>query len=181
MSPVQQAIPTGVYKSDPIHSSAGFAVRHMGVGRFRGEFKDFDTELRSDDGALSLEGKVLVASVAIDDENLNAHLLSPDFFDAERYPEIEFRSTDIREGDGDEVIVEGDLTIKGTTKRVQAHGELTEVTTDIGGNERVGLELETTVDRTEFGLVWNAPLPRGGFAVSNDVKLVVALELVQSE
>ena len=176
MSQVQQAIPTGTWKSDAVHSSVGFTVRHMVVGRFRGEFKDYDVALTSSDGELAIAGTVKVASVDVADENLYPHLLSPDFFDAERHPELTFRSTRV-DVDGEQLTVEGDLTIKGATRRVEGSGTLSGPGTDIGGNERIGLELETTVDRTAYGLDWNAPLPQGGVAVGNDVKLVIALEL----
>ena len=180
MSTVEQAIPTSTYKSDPVHSSVGFSVRHMGVGRFRGQFGDYDVTLRSNDGALELEGRVNVASLEIKDENLYPHLLSPDFFDAERHPELTFRSVAVRQ-DGEQLVVEGDLTIKGVTQRVEGRGTLIGPTTDIGGNERIGLDLETTVDRTAYGLDWNAPLPSGGVVVANDVKLEIALELVREK
>jgi polyisoprenoid-binding protein YceI len=180
MSTVEQAIPTSTWKSDPVHSSVGFSVRHMAVGRFRGQFGDYDVTLHSNDGELAIEGRVNVASLDIKDENLYPHLLSPDFFDAERHPELTFKSVAVRQ-DGEQLVVEGDLTIKGVTQRVEGRGTLTGPTTDIGGNERIGLELETTVDRTAYGLDWNAPLPSGGVAVSNDVKLEIALELAREQ
>ena len=180
MSTVEQVIPTSTWKSDPVHSSVGFAVRHMAVGRFRGEFNDYDVTLRSNDGELSLEGRVNVASINTSDENLYPHLLSPDFFDAERHPELTFQSVAVRQ-DGDQIVVDGDLTIKGVTQRVEGRGTLTGPTTDLGGNERIGLELETTVDRTAYGLNYNAPLPSGGVAVGNEVKLEIALELVREQ
>ena len=106
--------------------------------------------------------------------------MSPDFFDTERYPEITFTSTGIRTDDGD-LVVEGDLTIKGTTKRVEARGQISGPVADPAGGERIGIDLETPVDRTEFGLNWNAPLPSGGVAVANQVTLTVHLELAKEE
>lgn len=180
MSAVEQLVPTGTYRSDPIHSTVGFSVRHMVVGRFRGLFKDYDVVVRSDEGQLSIEGRVVVPSIDIADENLYPHLLAPDFFDAERNPEIAFRSTSVRQ-DGDQITVDGDLTIKGVTQRVEGRGTIVGPATDLGGNEKLGLELETTVDRTAYGLDWNAPLPSGGVAVGNDVKLEISLELVREQ
>jgi polyisoprenoid-binding protein YceI len=180
MSVVEQLIPTGTYKSDPIHSTVGFSVRHMVVGRFRGQFKDYDVTVRSDDGQLSIEGRVNVASIDVQDENLYPHLLAPDFFDAERHPELTFNSTSVRQ-DGEQIVVDGDLTIKGVTQRVEGRGTVTGPATDIGGNEKLGLELETSVDRTAYGLDWNAPLPNGGVAVGNEVKLEISLELVREQ
>jgi polyisoprenoid-binding protein YceI len=180
MSTVEQAIPTSTWKSDSIHSTVGFTVRHMVVGRFRGKFNDYDVTLTSNDGELSIEGRVNVASVDINDENLYPHLLAPDFFDADRHPELTFKSVAVRQ-DGEQVVIDGDLTIKGVTQRVEGRGTLTGPGTDIGGNERIGLELETTIDRSAYGLDWNAPLPSGGVAVGNDVKLQIELELAREQ
>ncbi len=176
----QTAIPTGVWKSDSIHSSVGFAVKHMVVATFRGAFTDFDVMLENRDGDPELNGVVRVESVDVRDEMLNGHLLSPDFFDAERTPEIRFDSTDIRV-DGDELIVSGELTIKGTTKPVEARGTIVGPVPNIAGEDRIGIGLETTVDRCDYGLNWNAELPKGGFAVENDVTLTVHLELAKEE
>jgi polyisoprenoid-binding protein YceI len=170
--------PTGIWKSDPVHSQVGFAVKHMVVATFRGTFADFDVTLANQDGEPRLYGAVRADSVQVRDENLNGHLASPDFFDTERYPEINFTSTGIRTDDG-ELVVEGDLTIKGTTKRVESRGQISGPVADPAGGERIGIDLETQVDRTEFGLNWNAPLPSGGVAVQNEVTLTVHLELAK--
>ncbi len=114
----------------------------------------------------------------VKDENLQAHLGSPDFFDLERYPEITFRSISIRRH-GDEVIVDGDLTIKGNTRAVEARGSITGPGLTLRRDTALGVALETIIDRTEFGLAFNAPLPTGGFAVANEVKLNVELEFVK--
>ena len=173
---VATAVPNGTWTVDSVHSSIGFEVEHM-VSTFRGRFEDYDARLA--DG--KLEGAVRVASVKVYDENLEAHLQSPDFFDAELHPELRFESRELAIGDDGEVTLEGDLTIKGTTKPVTAAGRYVHVEADLGGGERIGLALETTVDRRDFRLEWNAPLPKGGFALGNDVTLVVALELVPAE
>jgi polyisoprenoid-binding protein YceI len=164
----------GTYKLDPIHSSASFAVKHMVVSTFRGRFENFDASLV--DG--KLVGTVDVSSIVVKDENLAAHLQSPEFFDAERHPELRFESTDIRR-DGDELVVDGELTIKGITKPVEARGTIDGPVATFGDVNKVGLTLEAIIDRTEFGLNWNAPLPKGGFALANDVKLIVELELAE--
>jgi len=176
----QTAVPTGIWKSDPVHSSVGFAVKHAVVATFRGSFADYDVTLANEDGEPSLYGAVRVASVDVRDEKLNGHLLSPDFFDAERTPEITFTSSDIRADDG-ELVVPGKLTIKGTTRDVEARGTIVGPSEYLEGSERIGIDLETTVDRTEFGLNWNAPLPRGGVAVENEVTLTIHLELKKEE
>jgi len=124
---------------------------------------------------------VAVPSVKVYDENLEAHLQSPDFFDAQLHPELRFESREIAIDEDGSVTLEGELTIKGITQPVTAHGRYVHVEADMGGGERIGLALETTVDRREFGLEWNAPLPKGGFVLGNDVTLTVALELVRAE
>jgi polyisoprenoid-binding protein YceI len=176
---IQQQIPTGTYTVDKVHSHVGFSVKHMVVATFRGEFKDYDVKLVSTDDGLAIDGTVPVTSISVDDENLTGHLLSPEFFDAERTPDIRFVSKDVRINDGGEIVVDGELTIKGHTQAVEGRGTIAGPHTDMGGNEKLGLELETIIDRTAYGLNWNAPLPKGGFALANDVKLSIALELVK--
>jgi polyisoprenoid-binding protein YceI len=171
----QQQIPAGTWAVDTVHSSAAFAVRHMGIGTFAGRFKILDATI--EDGVL--KGTVPVASVDVPDENLTAHLLSPDFFDAERYPEITFVTSATRT-EGDKLIVEGDFTIKGTTEPVVAVGSLAGPI-DSGQGAKIGIDLATTVDRTKFGLNWNAPLPGGQRMLEDDVTLTVHLELVQKD
>jgi polyisoprenoid-binding protein YceI len=178
MTAIATALPAGTYTSDPVHSTTGFAVKHM-LATFRGSFAAFDATLTvGDDGRAKLAGSVPVDSVVVKDENLVAHLQSPEFFDAEQYPRITFDSTDIAI-DGDKLTVTGDLTLKGHTERVIATGTLAGPLEDPFGNTKLSLELETVVDRTKFGLNWNAPLPKGGFMLANDVALTVVLELVQ--
>jgi polyisoprenoid-binding protein YceI len=169
-----ETIATGTWTSDPIHSSVGFAVRHMGLSPFRGGFKDFDATL----AAGRLAGTARVESITTDDETLTGHLLSPDFFDAERHPELRFKADDIRR-EGDEVLVAGRLTLKGETRPVELRGRVTGPISDPYGNSRVGLELETTIDRTDFGIDWNAELPSGGQVLANDISLIAHLELVR--
>jgi polyisoprenoid-binding protein YceI len=176
----ETTIPTGDWRSDRVHSHVGFSVRHMVVATFRGSFADFDVTLANQDGAPSLYGAVRTESVQVADENLKGHLLSPEFFDSERFPEITFTSTEIRADDG-KLVVDGELTIKGTTKRVQARGDINGPAAHPAGGERIGIDLETQVDRTDFGLNWNAPMPRGGVAVEDEVTLTVHLELAKKE
>jgi polyisoprenoid-binding protein YceI len=169
-----QTVPAGIWKSDPVHSSVGFAVQHMGVNPFRGTLSSFEAVLAGD----QLVGSAAVGSIQTADENLTGHLLSPEFFDAERNPELRFESTEIRR-DGDEVVVDGQLTLKGVTRPVELRGAVTEPVDDPYGKRRLGLELETTIDRTDFGIDWNAELPSGGEVLANNVELTARLELVQ--
>ena len=180
MSTATTQLPVGTWTADTVHSSVGFAVKHMVVSTFRGRFEDYAATLTStEDGTLRLEGSVKAGSIVVKDENLAAHLSSPEFFDTDRHPEITFTSTLVRADDG-ELIVDGELTIKGHTRPIEARGTLTEPVVTFGDLEKVGLELEASVDRTEYGLDWNAPLPKGGFALDNEVKLIVSLELLKA-
>jgi polyisoprenoid-binding protein YceI len=178
---VATRLPAGTWKADTTHSSATFAVKHMAAGTFRGGFENLDAALVvADDGAASLQGTVRADSIDVKDENLRGHLGSPEFFDTERYPELSFRSDSLQQTD-DGLAVEGELTIKGNTQPLQAHGSISGPSIGIDGSQKLGLTLETTVDRTLYGLNWNAPLPKGGFALANDVKLTVELELTLEE
>jgi polyisoprenoid-binding protein YceI len=173
------AIPAGTYTTDGVHSSAGFAVKHM-LSTFRGSFGTVNAEVVvAEDGTARLDGTVPVSSVIVKDENLQAHLQSPEFFDGEQYPEIKFHGLELTI-DGDSATLTGDLTIKGHTQRVTAEGSVAGPVEDPFGNTKLGLQFETVVDRTQFGLNWNAPLPKGGFMLANDVTISVDLELAQA-
>jgi polyisoprenoid-binding protein YceI len=173
------AIPAGTYTTDGVHSSAGFAVKHM-LSTFRGSFGTVNAQVTvAEDGSARLDGTVPVSSVIVKDENLQAHLQSPEFFDGEQYPEIRFHGLDLAV-DGDTATLTGDLTIKGHTQRVTAEGSVAGPVEDPFGNTKLGLQFETVVDRTQFGLNWNAPLPKGGFMLANDVTISVDLELAQA-
>ena len=150
------------------------------AGTFRGSFSPVDARLVvGEDGSASLTGSAPVSGVKVQEENLSGHLQSPDFFDAERYPEVRYESDEIVR-DGDALTVRGRLTLKGVTKDLELHGTIVGPVVGLGDAEVVGVELEGAIDRTEFGLNWNAPLPGGGFAVGNDVRLRTQLELRQS-
>jgi polyisoprenoid-binding protein YceI len=173
------AIPAGTYTTDGVHSSAGFAVKHM-LSTFRGSFGTVNAQVTVDeDGSARLDGTVPVSSVIVKDENLQAHLQSPEFFDGEQYPEIRFHGLELTL-DGPAATLTGDLTIKGHTERVTAEGAVAGPIEDPFGNTKLGLQFETVVDRTKFGLNWNAPLPKGGFMLANDVTISVDLELAQA-
>jgi polyisoprenoid-binding protein YceI len=178
MSTATQEI-TGTWTVDPIHSSADFSVKHMVVATFRGTFAEIDAKLDTTGDTPVLTGTVPVASVDVKDENLKGHLLADDFFAADQYPTVTFVS-DTFERNGEAITVEGDLTVKGVSQRVTGTGTVAGPGTDIAGNEKIGIDIETVVDRTKFGLNWNAELPKGGFALANDVKISVHLELVQA-
>ena len=169
-------LPNGTWEVDTVHSNANFEVEHAGVSVFRGGFKPVGAKLTSGDDGLALEGEVDVTSITVDDENIRPHLLSPDFFDVERNPRVEYRSTEIA-GDADNLTVTGELSMAGTSVPVTARGRLrgpVQITEDI---EKVSLSLETTIDRTDWGMNWQMELPAGGVALANEIKLIVELEL----
>ncbi len=172
---------TGSWVADPIHSTASFAIKHMIVSTYRTVFKQVEATLEADGDDIRLTGTVPVESIDIEQPDFRAHVLSPDFFDVENNPSITFVSTGVRRGEGDSVDIEGDLTVKGVTKPVTASGILVGPAVNIAGKEVVGVELSTTVDKNDFGLNWNSPLPKGGFAIGDDVTLTVHLELARKE
>ena len=168
-------IPTGTWNLDPVHSSIGFAVGYSGVGTFRGTFAYFDATLV--DGRL--EGVAKVSGVDVDDENLAGHLQSPDFFDAEQQPELRFVANAI-EREGDRVSIQGDLTLRGVTHPVEITGSVGGPLENAYGQQRVGFDLETTVNRHDYGISWNLELPGGGHALADDVVVTANLALVQA-
>jgi polyisoprenoid-binding protein YceI len=174
---VKQEIPAGTYKVDPVHSSINFAVVYNGVTTFRNGFRSYEAKLEGGE-APQLQGSVEVASIDVDEEAFRAHLLSPEFFDAERQPRLKFSSTEVDVGDDGAATVRGELEIRGTTHVVEASGRIAQVSADLGGNPRVGLSLATAVDRRSFGLDWNADLPGGGQALEYEVRIEVELSLV---
>ncbi len=173
------ALPVGRWHVDPVHSNVGFAVRHSVVLTFRGRFERFAGALVvAEDGTAELTGTVQADSVVVRNDTLAAHLASPDFFDTDRHPEITFSSQDLRRI-GDDVVVDGRMTLKGTTRPVRLTGTVVDEHEDPDGDVRIGLALATTVDRTAFGLRWNEPLPKGGMLLADDVRIEVDLALIR--
>jgi polyisoprenoid-binding protein YceI len=175
----ESTIPTGTWQSDPVHSHVGFTVRHA-VGTFRGSFGKFEASLSDASGEPQLTGQVPVESVEVKEENLEAHLLSPEFFDKDQAPEIRFESTAISRED-EQLVIDGELTVKGISKPVVARGELSGPGDGPDGNQRIGLDLETKVNRHDYGLDWNMDLPDGSKILGDEVTLSVHLELVKDE
>jgi polyisoprenoid-binding protein YceI len=174
---IDSIAPAGTWNADPVHSTVGFEIGYSGVSTFRGSFRDFEATL---DGS-SLSGSAKVASVDVKDEQLNGHLQSPEFFDSERYPEITFKATELNRGDDDHVTAKGELTIKGVTHPITLEGTVSGTSaTDPFGREGIGLTLESEIDRTEYGINWNAPNTSGGDYLANDVKLVAELTFVKA-
>ena len=172
------AVASGTWQLDPVHSAVGFEVPYL-AGTFKGQFRDVEAGLAVEGESATLEGRAQVASVDVKDEDLAAHLQSPDFFDAERFPELRFAARDVSL-DGEVVTLPGELTIRGVTRPVRVTGTAAAPLTDPYGRERIGLALSTTVDRTEFGLEWNTPLPNGQPALANEVTIVAELAFLRA-
>lgn len=175
MSTTLQRVPTGTYGLDPVHSTFGFTVTHNGVSKFHGQFEH--VEAKFEDGVLTGIAQVESVKTAIPD--LKQHLLSPDFFNVAESPTITFRSSQIRTAEDGSVNVDGELTIRGITKPVTATGSFASGT-GISGAEVIGFDLEATVDRREYGLNWQAELPKGGDVLGWDVTLETHLELAKA-
>jgi polyisoprenoid-binding protein YceI len=177
MSTIEQQeteVPTGAYTADTVHSSVGFEVPYA-VATFSGTVNDFEASLV--DGKLT--GSAKIETLQTKEENLQAHLLSPEFFDAERNPVVSFSGDVTR--DGDQAKIDGEITIKGITQPAVLEGTIVGPAVDHFGKTRVGLKLQTTVDRTKFDMKWNMPLPNGEPALSNEVTLKADLTLVAQE
>jgi polyisoprenoid-binding protein YceI len=175
---VTQGVPTSTYAVDPVHSSITFAITHNGVATFRSGFSSYEARLSGGETP-RLEGTVDVSSIEIDEEQLKGHLLSPDFFDATRYPRLRFASSELSVAKDGSVKLRGELEIRGETREVEANGKFGQLGADLAGNARVGLSVAATVDRRNFGLDWNAELPSGGDVLDYEVTIAVELELVE--
>jgi len=177
LQPTTSLVPAGtVWAADPVHSTVSFEVEYAGVSTFRGSFRDFEATLEGS----TLTGSAKVASIDVKDEQLAAHLQSPDFFDAERYPQITFRAEQLALDEDGRVSGSGELTIKGVTRPVTLSGRIAAApAVDPFGRERLGLRLEAVVDRTEFGVAWNAPNQSGGNYLGDEVALEAELSFVR--
>lgn len=171
-------IPAGTWSIDPVHSTVEFHVAHAGIATVKGRALGVSGSIRGGEFP-ALEGRVPTASLTTFDETRDAHLRTPDFFDAERYPELTFSSTSVGVRDGD-LVVHGELTIRGLSLPVELKGTFRGTTLDAYGNERIGLDLAGTIDRTAFGVSWNAPLPDGGQLLPDEIPVSVSLSAIRS-
>jgi polyisoprenoid-binding protein YceI len=176
MTTTTSTLLSGTYVADPVHSSFGFAVRYQGVSVYRGTFTDVNATLS--DGRLEGAAKVESISIVAPDQ-FRAHVLGPEFFDAQNQPEIRFVSTNLDLRDDGSAVVEGELTMKGITHPVRATGTWSAPQADAFGNTRGHLHLEAEADRTKWDMNWNAPLPNGGNALANEVTISVDLSLTE--
>jgi polyisoprenoid-binding protein YceI len=174
---------TGDYTIDPAHSRIGFAVRHAMVTNVRGQFAEYEGTLHLDGAVPANSSATLVIKVASIDTNQaqrDEHLRTGDFFAAETYPEVTFRSTSAERVNGDTYRLHGSLTIKDVTRPVSLDLEFTGAATDVYGANRVGFEGGATVDRTEWGLTYNAALETGGVLIGEKVKLTLDISAVRA-
>ncbi|MFF0447147.1 YceI family protein [Streptomyces sp. NPDC004609] len=184
-APVDPALTalTGEYTIDSAHSSIGFTVRHAMVTNVRGSFHEYEGKLvlnGSDPATSQASLDIKVASVDTGIADRDNHLRSADFFDAEQYPLMTFRSTHAEQLGGDKYRVTGDLTIKDVTRPIAIDLEFNGSATDPYGNERVGFEGGAELLRSEWGLTWNAALETGGVMVSDKVKLNLDISAIKS-
>jgi polyisoprenoid-binding protein YceI len=170
----------GTYTVDPDHSSFGFGVRHMGISTFRGSFSGVTATVEAEADGLSISGVVPVEGIDVTSPiDLRQHLLSADFFDAEHHPQIRFATTQpaVPQPDGT-VEVRGTLTIRNVSREVVAMGSWTSPVEDPFGGVRAAIELRTLIDRRDYGMTWQMPLPKGGDALGTAVEIAVHLELL---
>jgi polyisoprenoid-binding protein YceI len=175
---------TTTWNIDPVHSAAEFKVKHMMLSNVKGQFATFTGVLTLDESDLTnsrVEASVEAASINTRDAQRDTHLKSADFFDAEKFPTLSFKSTRItRTGDG-ELAVAGDLTIRGVTRsgvfRVEGP---TPPAKDPWGNTRLGLSATTKINRKDFGLTWNTALETGGVLVGDEVTITLDVQFVKA-
>jgi len=177
-NPATQVTP-GVWEIDPTHSEVGFTARHMMVSKVRGRFGTFSGTITTaeDPTQSSVEAVIDVASVDTSNQQRDNHLRSADFLDAEKYPEIVFRSTGVRP-DGNYWVVDGELTVHGVTRPVPLLLELNGVRQDPYGNTRAGFSASTEINRRDFGVTINMPMDGGGAVVSDRINISLEVEAV---
>ena len=171
---------SGVWNVDPAHSGLNFTVKHLMVSKVRGRFKSFSGTITIDDDQLksSVVATAQVASIDTNDDARDEHLRTGDFFDVEKYPTIELRSTKI-EKNGDDYTMHADLTIKGVTKNVKFDLEFEGIGKDPWGNVKAGFTAETEINRKDFGLEYNAVLETGGVLIGERVKLELDIQAIK--
>lgn len=172
----------GVFEADRNHSSVLFGITHMQVSTFRAAFRDVDARLVGDAAGLRLQGAARVESISISEPpEFREHVVrGSDFFEADKHSEIDFHSSNIQLGEDGSATVEGELTIKGISRPISATGSYRPPVEDPYGSQRAALELCTTVDRRDWQLDWQLPLPDGGDALGWEVELAIQLEFVKA-
>ena len=169
---------TTTYTIDKAHSEATFQVRHL-LTKVRGRFSDFEGIIQYDANnpeRSSVKATIQATSIDTNEADRDTHLRSADFFDVEQYPTLTFTSTRVTKKGGESFDVVGDLTIHGVTRPVMLNVSFLGKAKDPWGNERLGFEAETTINRKDFGLSWNAALETGGFLVGDEVKITLSVQ-----
>ena len=180
-TPTPPRSPTRTRTPDAGPSKAGFAVKHMGISTVRGEFTDFvgELEIGDDLSTAKVHGKIQVASVDTGEDQRDAHLRSPDFFDAETYPEMTFASTRIEQVDDEIFRITGDLTLHGVTKEIVLHADVLGTDVDPMGNDRVGLEITGQLSRGDYDMKFNQALGSGTLLVADKFTLALDIEAIR--
>ena len=173
---------TGDYTLDPAHTRLGFVARHAMITKVRGQFDEFESRVHidfTDPAKCSAEVTIEAASIDTRNEQRDGHLRTNDFFDIPNHPKITYRSTAVEKVDDETYRVTGDLTIRGVTNPLTIDLEFTGAAKDPFGNQRVGFEGSTVVNRKDWGIEWNAPLETGGVLVSEKITIEVEVSAVQ--
>ncbi|MBF6339982.1 YceI family protein [Nocardia abscessus] len=171
------ALTAGTWAIDPAHSTLGFSVRHLMVSKVRGRFTDFSGKLViGEDGSASAEAEIRVESVTTDNEQRDAHLRTADFFQAEQFPVATFKSTGFRVN-GEDFVVDGEFTIRGVTKPVSLEVEFLGVNLGMGHGPVAGFEAKTVINRRDFGITIDMPLPDGGAVIGDKITLTLEVEV----
>jgi polyisoprenoid-binding protein YceI len=176
----ESSLPAGTWNVDPVHSSVEFQVKHLGIATVKGQFKEFEGTLEVKPDGVAAHGKVNVASVDTREPQRDGHLRSPDFFDAENYPQITFSSTSISQVDEDTFEVEGDFTIRDVTRPLKLRATLEGTETDHEGHPRVGLSATAQINRADFGMKFNMALGSGNVVVGEKVKILIDVSAVKA-
>lgn len=167
----------GTWVIDPAHSTLGFTVRHLMVSKVRGRFADFSGKLViNEDGTASAEAEIQVDSVTTDNEQRDAHLRTADFFHAADFPVATFKSTGFRVN-GEDFVVDGEFTIRGTTRPVSLDVEFHGVNAGMGQGPVAGFEAKTVINRRDFGISIDMPLPDGGAVIGDKITLTLEIEV----
>lgn len=171
----------GVWQIDRVHSSIEFVVRHLMVSKVRGRFADYSGTIQVADvpEQSSVEVTIQAASIDTREPQRDAHLRSPDFLDAERFPTLTFRSRSLEPLGGEQFRVHGDLTIRGVTRPVVLDAEFLGVTADPWGGLRAGFSATADIDREDYGLTWNQALETGGVLVGKKARIEIEVEAVR--
>lgn len=168
------------WELDPAHTDIGFKIKHLMITNVKGKFRKYElnaTTLGNDFTTAQIEFRINPDSIDTNDENRDRHLRSADFFDVEHYKEMIFKSTAIERVTNDVYKLRGDLTIRGVTKPVELEVEYAGSMTDPWGALKAGFNIEGTINRKDWGLVWNAPLEAGGWLVGDDVRIICDVQL----